>query len=273
MIALPVASLQRIGLLFLLVLAVSVHAAPKSEYWAFWDKSNPESGATINHQPWQQLLDLYLVRRLEGSLFRYQAVTKEDRQDLKQYLQFLSSIDPRDYAKNVQKAYWINFYNALTVDLVLENYPVKSITKIGPWYKFGPWDMNITKVAGQTLTLNDIEHRILRPLWRDNRIHYAVNCASLGCPDLSSVAFIGANTDVMLDELARRFIRQEKGVSWTGRTLTLSRIYEWYESDFIDQEGVTLHLRRYSTPEQSKRIKNYTGSIQYRYDWRLNNLK
>ena len=271
--ALPVALLQRVVMLFLLLLAASAQAAPKSEYWAFWDKSNPESIATINHEPWQQLLDLYLVSRPAGSLFRYQAVTAADRQKLKRYLQSLASIDPRNYARAEQKAYWINFYNALTVDLVLENYPIKSITKIGPWYQFGPWEMEVATVATQALTLNDIEHRILRPLWRDNRIHYAVNCASIGCPDLSAVAFTGANTDDMLDRLAKRFIRQEKGVSWIGRKLTISRIYEWYESDFINQEGVVLHLRRYSTQGQSKRLKNYSGLLQYRYDWRLNDLK
>ncbi|MFK0573611.1 DUF547 domain-containing protein [Endozoicomonas sp.] len=260
-------------LISLFLLADPLMAAPASKYWAYWDKSSSESEEHINHDLWQEILDKYLVLRPDGNRFRYQEVGQEDRQKLESYLQSLSSLDPRDYTKAEQKAYWINFYNALTVNLVLENYPVKSITRIGPWYRFGPWDSDITRVAGQKLTLNDIEHRILRPLWEDNRIHYGVNCASLGCPDLSDQAFTAANTEMMLDMLARRFVRQEKGMSWLDGTLTLSRIYEWYEKDFIDKEGVLLHLRQYASPASSRKLKKYTRVIQYQYDWRLNELK
>lgn len=248
-------------------------AAPASKYWSYWDKNNPDSSEVINHDLWQDMLDKYLVLRPDGNRFRYQQVSQKDRQKLDNYLQTMSSLDPGSYSKSEQKAYWINFYNALTVDLVLENYPVKSITKVGPWYRFGPWDSDITHVAGQNLTLNDIEHRILRLLWEDSRIHYALNCASLGCPDLSGKVFTAANTEVMLYDLAKRFIQQEKGVGWVDGTLTLSRIYEWYEKDFIDREGVLLHLRQHASPAKSKRLKKYTGIIQYQYDWRLNELK
>nr|WP_306671012.1 DUF547 domain-containing protein [Endozoicomonas sp. SESOKO1] len=248
-------------------------AAPASQYWAFWDKNNPDSSEVIHHHLWQEILDSYLVLRPDGNRFRYQSVNQEDRDKLNKYIMDMSSLDPRTYSEAEQKAYWINLYNALTVDLVLEHYPVKSITKIGPWYRFGPWDMEITRVAGQELTLNDIEHRILRPLWDDSRIHYAVNCASLGCPDLSATVFTAANTEQMLDELARRFIRQEKGMSWVDGRLTLSRIYEWYEQDFVDQEGVVLHLRQFASRKDARRLKKYTGTIQYQYDWGLNELK
>ncbi|WBA80313.1 DUF547 domain-containing protein [Endozoicomonas sp. GU-1] len=257
----------------LLILPGLVMAAPASTYWAFWDKSNPESSAVINHHLWQEILDTYLALRPGGNRFRYGLVSQEDRDKLDKYLTDMATLDPRTYSLAEQKAYWINVYNALTVDLVLEHYPVKSITKIGPWYQFGPWDMDITQVAGQNLTLNDIEHRILRPLWDDSRIHYAVNCASIGCPDLSPTVFTADNTEPMLDELARRFIRQEKGMSWVEGKLTLSRIYEWYEQDFVDQAGVVLHLRQFASQANAQRLKKYTGTIQYQYDWRLNELK
>ena len=258
---------------FLFTLPDLTMAAPASKYWAYWDKSNPDSSVVISHHLWQEILDTYLVLRPDGNRFRYEKVSREDRGKLNKYIMEMSSLDPRTYSKAEQKAYWINLYNALTVDLVLEHYPIKSITKIGPWYRFGPWDMDITRVAGQKLTLNDIEHRILRPLWEDSRIHYAVNCASIGCPDLSAVVFTAANTDQMLDELARRFIRQEKGMSWVDGRLTLSRIYEWYEKDFVDQEGVVLHLLRFSSRGNAQRLKKYTGVIQYQYEWGLNELK
>ena len=172
-----------------------------------------------------------------------------------------------------RKPYWINFYNALTVELILKNYPVKSITKLGGWFKFGPWDEKVAEVAGQSLTLNDIEHRILRPLWNDKRIHYAVNCASLGCPDLVDKVYTGGNVEQMLEVQTERFIRQEKAISWIDGRLVLSRIYEWYEADFGSRKDLIQHFKQYSTPAQNRRLEKFTGIINYQYSWNLNELK
>lgn len=259
--------------MLLLMFSVSILAAPSSQYWGMWDKSDDSSTKIISHQIWQDLLARYLVTMPEGSLFRYIRVTDKDRDALKKYLQELSGLDPRQFNKAEQKAYWINFYNALTVNLILKNYPVKSITKLGGWFKFGPWDEEVTTVVGQPLTLNDIEHRILRPLWKDKRIHYAVNCASLGCPDLAARVYTGKNVEQMLDAQAERFIRQEKGVSWIDGHLVLSRIYEWYETDFGPRKDLIAHLAHFSTPTQSRRLKKFTGIIDYQYNWNLNELK
>ncbi len=247
-------------------------AAPKSEYWAFWDKSNSASTVVVDHAPWQAIINKYLVSRAEGNGFRYAQVSAADRKKLKDYLATLASIDPRTLNKAEQKAYWINLYNALTVNLILDNYPVKSITDIGPWYSFGPWDMKITRVAGQDLTLNDIEHRILRPLWQDERIHYAVNCASIGCPDLSEQVFTAENTDAMLNMLARRFVQQQKGLSLAGGRLTTSRIYEWYQTDFTNQgnKGIVTYLRSIAPPILARQLGQYNGPVQYQYNWALN---
>ena len=258
---------------FLFILAFPVLAAPGSQYWGVWDKSDDSSKKTINHQVWQDLLDRYLVSMPNGSRFRYIRVTEKDRQALQNYLKELSGLDPRQFNKSEQKAYWINFYNALTVELILKNYPVKSITKLGGWFKFGPWDEKVTEVAGLSLTLNDIEHRILRPLWNDKRIHYAVNCASLGCPDLAEKAYTGGNVEQILETQTERFIRQEKAISWIDGRLVLSRIYEWYEDDFGSGKELIRHFRQYSTPAQSRRLERFTGIIDYQYNWSLNELK
>ncbi len=250
-------------------------AAPESEYWAFWDKNNPASEVVVDHGPWQAILDEYLVFRPEGNRFRYRYVSAADRASLEDYLESLTSRDPRELTKAEQKAYWINLYNALTVNLILSEYPVESITDIGPWYQFGPWNMTITSVAGEELTLNDIEHRILRPLWRDERIHYAVNCASIGCPDLAQDAFTAENTEPMLDELAMLFVQQEKGVSLAGGRLTVSRIYEWYQGDFTSQggKGVIRYLRYIAPPALARKLSRYSGSIEYQYNWALNEVE
>ncbi|WP_253705280.1 DUF547 domain-containing protein [Endozoicomonas ascidiicola] len=257
-------------LLFSVAFSVNTQAAQASEYWAVWDGGDEGFRKTVNHQNWQDILDEYLVVHSAGNTFRYQAVSQADREKLKDYLSRLSTVEPLSYSKAEQKAFWINLYNALTVDLILKNYPLESITDIGPWYRFGPWDEKVITVAGLPLTLNDIEHRILRPLWEDNRIHYAVNCASMGCPDLSPQVFTAANTEQLLDKLADRFVSQEKGVTWIDGRLVLSRIYEWYEVDFVDKDGVLLHLQKYARPDTAKKIKSHTGIVKYRYDWRLN---
>ena len=256
----------------LLLVSSLAMAAPKSEYWAFWDKSNPASTVVVDHALWQAIINKYLVSRAEGNGFRYAQVSAADRQKLKDYLATLTSLDPRILNKVEQKAYWINLYNALTVNLILDNYPVKSITDIGPWYSFGPWDMKITRVAGQDLTLNDIEHRILRPLWQDERIHYAVNCASIGCPDLAEQVFTAENTDAMLNMLARRFVQQQKGLSLAGGRLTTSRIYEWYQTDFTNQgnKGVVTYLRSIAPSTLARQLGQYNGPVQYQYNWALN---
>ncbi|MCL6270967.1 DUF547 domain-containing protein [Sansalvadorimonas sp. 2012CJ34-2] len=250
----------------------SLQAAPKAEYWAFWDKSNPASQNKINHSAWNSFLEQYVSENHNLNMFvlDYRSVSSADKQQLKSYLNTLQSIDPRNYSKNEQFAYWVNLYNALTVNLVLENYPVDTIKSIGSWFGLGPWDNEIASVAGQKLTLNDIEHRILRPIWKDSRIHYAVNCASIGCPDLFPQAWNGANVEDMLNAAAKRYIAQNKGVEFAGNELKLSSIYNWYGVDFGNRQQLLNHLASFSTPEQAKKLKGFNGDISYRYDWNLN---
>ena len=262
---------QRFWLIpLLVVVSPLLMAAPESRYWGFWDKHNPSSSATIDHSDWQTLLSSYLTEVSEGTYFSYSMVSPEDRQVLKSYLDGLKGLDPRTYNRNEQLAYWINFYNALTVDLILDNYPVKSITKLGPWYRFGPWDDTVTKVAGQPLTLNDIEHRILRPIWKDKRIHYVVNCASKGCPDLMAEPFTAENVNEKMEAAAKRFIQQEKGVSFVDGKLTLSRVYEWYADDFGSKESLLRHLKQHSTPAMIRKIDEVQSEPLYQYNWSLN---
>ena len=250
-------------------------AAPASQYWGIWDKSNEQSRKEIDHAPWARFLGRYVQEEPtgEGTSVAYGKVSSDDKKALTAYIRSLTALDPRGYAKTEQMAYWINLYNALTVDLILRHYPVKSITKLGPWYSFGPWDQTITKVADQALSLNDIEHRILRPIWKDKRIHYVVNCASKGCPDLSKEAYTAARLKGMLADAARRFINQEKGVEFVDGRLVLSRIYEWYGSDFGSKEELFAHLRANAKERLGVRLKKYTGPVDYRYEWSLNDVK
>lgn len=259
-------------LLTFTLLLLSTHvasAAPKADLWPYWNVSNEENRAVLSHHKWQTILDLYLVHQGEYSLFKYAHVTEAHKETLDIYLSELSSIDPRQLNKKEQYAYWVNLYNALTVQLILDNYPVSSITKVGSWFGLGPWDNEITTITGKELTLNDIEHRILRPIWGDPRTHYAVNCASLGCPNLQPQAFTSENSENQLEKAAHQFINSNKGVSFNAKgQLTLSSIYDWFAEDFGSQKQLFRHLAQYRSG-----LESYQGDVKYQYDWKLNEKK
>ncbi len=248
-------------------------AAPGSELLDFWDESDDENTATIDHNQWQQILDKYLISDHESGInrFDYKAVSKEDTKLLKGYIGGLEKLDPRDYSLAEQKAYWINIYNALTVEVILDNYPVSSITKLGGFFAFGPWDQEATTIQGEELTLNNIEHGILRPIWQDNRIHYAVNCASMGCPNLAGTAYTAENTEEILEQAAKDYVNHERGVTFEGEKLKVSSIYHWYKVDFGDNnDSLVEHLKQYAEPELKAKLEGFDGKLTHDYDWKLN---
>ena len=262
----------------LLVFAPSfVLAAPSSTLLKFWNASDETNTATIDHSAWQNLLTAYLSSHPSGvNRFDYAALkaSAEDRAKLADYLAHLQAHDPRAYARAEQKPYWINFYNALTVQVVVNAYPVDSIRDIHEsWIPLsGPWDDIHATVASQDLTLNNIEHGILRPIWRDNRIHYAVNCASYGCPNQSPTVFTAANTEELLDASARAYVNHPRGVDFVDDDfLVISSIYDWYVEDFGgNQTSVLAHLIQYAEAGLAARLKDFAGSVDYEYDWSLN---
>ncbi len=266
-----------LGLIGLALTAASATAAPESEMISGWNVSVETNAEQIDHSTWQNLLNTYLKTHPSGvNRFDYAALkaAAEDTAKLADYLTSLQALDPRHYSRAEQKAYWINFYNALTVQVVVDAYPVDSIREIHQgWLPFsGPWNDVQARVADQPLTLNNIEHGILRPIWRDNRIHYAVNCASYSCPNLSATAFTAANTETLLEDAARIYVNHPRGVDFVDNDfLLVSSIYKWYVEDFGDSEkGVLEHLIQYAEAELAARLKDFGGSIDYEYDWSLN---
>ena len=249
--------------------------APSSDLWERWQAHDAASTATIDVSIWDRLLKTYLQPAASGvDTFDYAAVTAEDRAALKSFLQALSAVPISTYNRAEQMAYWINLYNALTIDVVLDHYPVDSIRDIDispGWFADGPWGAALTTVEGEELTLNDVEHRILRPIWQDPRIHYAVNCASIGCPDLRRDAFTAANLDAMLDAGARDYINDARGVSISGDRVQVSSIYDWFFEDFGGTEQTLIaHLTRYAEPDLKARLGAIGELHESDYDWRLN---
>lgn len=185
----------------------------------------------------------------------------------------MATIHINSYNRKTQEAYWINLYNALAVDVVLRHYPVKSIMniKILSLFSLGPWGAKLIKVKGIPLSLNDIEHRILRPIWNDQRIHYTANCASISCPNLQKTPFTPRNLESQLNTAAREYINNNRGTELKGNKLIVSSIYIWYKADFGGTDDDVIDcLELYATPVLRNRLKFIKKISANQYNWKLN---
>ena len=260
-----------------LLLAAAACGAPEPEEIEGWDASDESSAERIDHGAWQDVLDAHVAPDESGvNLVDYEALAADADATarLAAYLDRLQALDPRLYSRAEQMAYWINFYNALTVKVVLDGYPVDTIRDVheGVVPYTGPWDDVHARVAGEDLTLNQMEHGILRPLWRDARIHYAVNCAAYGCPHLLDTAFTAENTETLLETGARDYVNDPRGVDVVDEDfVVLSSIYDWYAEDFGgSEEAVIAHLVEYADDELAEFLRGFEGAVEYDYDWSLN---
>jgi len=249
--------------------------APAAEPLARWERHDPASKLTVDHRAWGTFLARYRVAGADGiARIRYAAVTPADRAALAQYVARLETVDVDALARPEQFALWVNLYNAATLRLMLERYPVKSIRDIslgGGLFETGPWGAKLVAVKGERLSLDDIEHRILRPLWRDPRIHYVVNCASLGCPDVPPVPLTGANAESLLEAAARAYINHPRGAARRDGRIEVSSLYRWYRADFGGSEAAVItHLRRYAAAPLAAQLQGVNAIDRYQYDWALN---
>ena len=149
-------------------------------------------------------------------------------------------------------------------------------TSTRAWFRYtGPWEDVHARVAGEDLTLNHMEHGILRPIWQDERIHYAANCAAYGCPHLLDTVFTAANTEELLEAGARAYVNNPRGVDVVDEDfIVISNIYDWYAEDFGNTEAsVMQHLRQYADDELGTFLETFEGAIEYDYDWSLNEQK
>jgi len=260
--------------LSLLLLALNCWSAPASDALTYWADSDERNNANIDHGEWQTVLSHNLVDQHPSGInrFDYSGISAADKQLLTSYLDHMQQLDPRAFNHSEQKAYWINLYNALTVNLIVTHYPVTSITKLGDsLFRFGPWDDKLVRINEQALSLNDIEHRILRPLFHDNRIHYAVNCASLGCPNLAKQAYTAEHLDRQLEQAAQDYVNHPRGVDVKDDVLWVSSIYTWYREDFGGNDKALIHhLVKYANAPLAERLARFQGKVKDHYDWALN---
>ncbi|MGF1447209.1 MAG: DUF547 domain-containing protein [Pikeienuella sp.] len=230
-------------------------------------------GAAVDHRPWDAFLAQYRGVDAAGvARVDYAAVTADDRARLAAYIATLEAVDPADLDRATALAYWLNLYNAVTVAVVLDHYPVASIRDIsdGP-LPTGPWNRQLVTVAGRPLTLNDIEHRIVRPVFADPRIHYALNCAAVGCPNLAATAWRADGLGSRLDAAERAYVNDPRGLSIgeDGR-VTASKIFAWFEEDFGSAEDLIARLVGAAEPERAEALRRRGRIDAYAYDWALN---
>ncbi len=220
-------------------------------------KDAPATAVLPNHDDWDALLNTYVSA--EGSV-NYQGLKKEEGK-LDTYLGQISDQSVSDdWSRGEKMAYWINAYNAYTVKLILDNYPLGSITDLD---NGKPWDRKWIMLDGKTLSLNDIEHTILRPQFKDPRIHFAVNCAAQSCPPIPNKAFTAANLDKLLEERTRAFINDPQYNTIGASKAEVSQIFDWYGEDFGD-------LKAYLNKYAKEKIESSTEVAFRAYDWNLN---
>jgi hypothetical protein len=250
-------------------------AAPKAALWPRWQRRDPASTARVDHGPWAAFLARHVRPQPDGlNLVAYREVGAAERAALAAYLEGLARVPVSGLAPDEQMAFWINLYNALTVRVVLDHFPVRSIRDIDispGLLADGPWGARLVEVEGEPLCLDDIEHRILRPIWRDPRIHYAVNCASIGCPNLCREPFLAGRLAAQLDAAAYAFVNHPRGVRLAEGRLAVSSIYHWFKEDFGgDDRGVIRHLLAYAAPPLAMPLQKVDRIASHAYDWSLN---
>ena len=242
-----------------------------------WQVAASTATVEIDQSAWDTFLSRFLKTDTAGiNRLDYGSVTANDHSQLRDYISRLEQINTKTLSQDQQLAYWFNLYNAKTVDLVLEAYPVDSILDIKDGFlPTGPWNRKVVRVNSQELSLNDIEHRIVRPVFEDPRIHYALNCAAAGCPNLMPRAWRAETLEADLDAAERAYVNDPRGIRFdaNGR-LTLSKIYSWFSEDFgNDEEEVLEDLLYAASPELQDKLYGRTSVDRYEYDWSLNDVK
>ena len=254
-------------------------SGPPSRLWPRWQAHDPNATTRLDHGAWTQMLERRLTPGNDGVNYIDYAgwLGSADRDRLTAYLSDLQSTNVDRLNRAEQFAYWANFYNAGTIQVILNHYPVSSIRDIDISPGFlanGPWGAKLFTVLGEQLSLDDIEHRIMRPIWRDPRIHYAVNCAAIGCPNLVPQAFTANGLEKMLEANARTYVNDPRGAAAVNGNLAVSSIYRWFQEDFGgNEQGVLAHLRRYAGKRTQALLQDRRSIDRYRYDWALNDTR
>jgi len=242
------------------ILLLSLHCTGES--------SDTKGSKTIDHEEWSLLLKKNVTP--EGDVDYHSFI--QDSTALIAYLNKLSIHPPDEdnWTEKEQLAYWINAYNAFTIKLIIDHYPLESIKDIGSSIQIpfvnSPWDIKFIEINGEKLDLNNIEHSILRKKFEEPRIHFAINCASCSCPKLRREAYTALQLEVQLTEQAIEFINDPKRNNITEQQAELSKIFSWFKGDFTKKSTLKEFINQYS----NIKINEDTRISFMNYDWSLN---
>ena len=220
----------------------------------------------VDHSLYAGLLKKYV----KDGVVNYQGF-KNEESVLDKYLKALEEVDSKMLSRDEQFAFYVNVYNAWTIKLILGDYPgIKSIKDLGSLFK-SPWKKKICRIDGDIISLDNIEHDILRPRFKDPRVHFAVNCASKGCPPLRFEPYRGSTLDKQLDDSVSSAINNPARTRLEVKTLYVNKVFDWFSEDF--ENGVVAFFLKYSKGDLKKRLEANKGKIKVKYldyDWSLN---
>lgn len=226
----------------------------------------PGNSSATDNSIYAALLSKYV----SGSFVDY-AGLKAEEANLDAYCDILAGTDTEALPEKERLAYYINAYNAWTLKLVLDNWPVDSIKDVGRFWS-SPWKIEFARVGDKTVSLDYIENEVLRPQFKDPRIHFAINCASKSCPPLRGEPYEGGRIDSQLDDAAGRFINDGKSNYLRDKALHLSKIFDWFSEDFGGENGVLAFIRKYAQGDLALELATSEKPeiVFLEYDWSLN---
>ncbi len=265
-------------MVMLIGISMSAKAAPEAKLIDYWNDFEPASILVVNNQAWQEILDTYLDDDHESGIYRfnYEGVTESDLAKLDGYLVFLQDLDPRQLNRKEAMAYWLNAFNASLVRMLIEGVQDNDIESVRDLrsgaFSAGPWRRNILEIAGQRVSFDDIEHGILRPIYADPRVHFAMSAACMSCPNILPQAYRGSDIESQLADAEKNYLNHERAVRIEDGQLILARIFRWYATDFGNSEArVRDFIADRVDPELGVAIRGISASdIRYRFDWDLN---
>jgi len=256
------------SLMALVLFGSSSYAAPKAKMIEFWNDYEPDSGLKMDHSAWDKILKKYVVSDHPTGVnrFRYDDVSNEDKAAVQAYLTYLQSRDPRQLNHARKKAYWMNFYNAAIVSIVLTEQPEETIRGVSRL-----WKKKRFVVTMQEMSLDDMEHGVIRPFYNDPRVHFGFTPATIGSGNIMPIAFTGDNVEELLDLNTRDFFnKSDRGMYIDGRTLRISSLFKWYKNDFGGTKGsIKTFIKKHVSQEVSDAI-DQTTRVTYQYNWKLN---
>ncbi len=260
---------MRFQLFFLLFFTITIlgNCSPDKPVQKKAKPTNYSDSKPVSHQQFSTILQKYVSVTGRVNYRRLQ----QDTLNLNQYLNNLSRNPPgANWSSPEKLAFWINAYNAFTLQLVLRHYPVKSIKDIGSKFQIpfvnSVWDIAFINIGDNKMTLNQIEHQILRKEFKEPRIHFAIVCASVSCPKLRREAYTGAALQQQLDDQARSFINDATRNQLQPDKIKISKIFSWFQGDFTRKEPLTNYLNRYSQIKINANARVSTLT----YNWSLN---